>query len=345
MDQFSAVNNIRAQLDTPQASHAFDLLPQNIQRTLGELEDGKIPLTVAQAQSFDKLWGQQARGTSDGSVAHAINVVRSEIMGAPLADSAGEDARNAYMAAKSAHAQQMALTEPKLLNGQPNPQFQPLVKAVVIDGKPPESLFQSHFMGAAPSVAKGNLAFLGQLDPSMPEAIGKTYMGEIKRLALNNASGDRGTVSNAVLSGFARDPVNAARMDALLPAPQVQTFRTLAAAVENAKRFPTAAAVNTSNSGSAIANVATSALKAGALEKLSAFTDRVPVLGPILNAKTIAAGAKEDRLKAEVAGALNPGVTLKSLLTATPAQATRRAVAGRLAIPAAVTAEGVSNEK
>jgi hypothetical protein len=341
MDQFTAAQNIHDALDTPQAGHAYDLLPSNIRTTIDDLQDGKLPLTVGQMQAFDKLWGSAQRG-ADGSTAYAIGVARRELNNAPISDEVGQQAQQAYQAARAAHAQQMSLVDPKLPNGMPNPQYQPLVDDVVYGGKPPETLFQKHFMGAAPSVAEKNMAFASQLDPSMPQQIGQTYMGEIKRLALNNASDERGTVSNAVLSGFAHDPVKAARMEALLPDPAVQTFRNLADSVEMLKRFPTAAAVNTSGTTSAAMNVATSALKSGAMEKLTRVTGKIPVVGPLLNAKDIATGLEQSRLQTGVQEALNPGVSLKSLLTATPAQAARRSLAGRVAIPAAV---GAANEE
>jgi hypothetical protein len=337
MDQFTAAQNIKDALDTPQAGHSYDLLPENIKRTIEDLHDGSLPLTVGQMQSLDKMWGSAQHG-ADGSTAYAIGVARRELNNAPISDEVGQEAQQAYQAARSAHAEQMAMVDPKLPNGMPNPKFQPLVKAVVMDGKPPETLFQTHFMGASPSVAKKNLDFLSSIDPNSPETIGKTFMGEVKRLALNNASDERGTISQSVLTGFARDPVKSARMDALMPEPAVQTYRNLADVVEAAKRYPTASAVNTSNTGSAVVNAATSALKGGALEKLSGVVGKIPVVGPLLNAKDIAKTMETSRLQTEVQGALNPGVTLKSLLRATPSQAAARKLAGRAIIPATTAA-------
>lgn len=329
MDQFTAAQSIRDALDTPQASHAYDSLPGHIQRTIEDLEDGKLPLTVAQMQSLDKAWGADARA-ADGSTAFAINTARRLLGAAPIHDDVGQQAMQAYKAASAAHAQQMSMVTPKLLNGRPNPDFQPLMKAVVVDGKPPESLFQTHFMGAAPSVASKNLAFLQQLDPDAAQTIGRTFMGEVKRLALSSASDERGTVSQSVLNGYAKDPVKSARLDALVPAPAAQTFRNLAATVEVAKRFPVASSVNTSNTGSAVVNAGVSMLKQNALAQLGR---RVPIVKPILEAN--AEAAKNTKVNA----ALNPGVTVKSLMSSTPSQAARRRIAAQLAIPGAVTAE------
>jgi hypothetical protein len=334
MDQFTAAQQIRDALDTPQAMHAWDTLPSHIQRTIQDMEDGKLPLTVAQMQSLDKAWGADARA-ADGSAAYAINTARRILGNAPIQDDVGQEARIAYQQAKQLHANQMSMLDPKLPNGRPNPDFQPIVKSVVQDGKPPETLFQQHFMGAAPSVAQKNLSFLNQLDPSSGQQVGQTLMGEIKRLALSSASDERGTVSQSVLNSWARDPVKAARMEALMPDPAVQTFRNLASTVEVAKRFPVASTVNTSNTGSAVVNAGLSMLKDGAAGQVM---KRLPML------KGIAEGLSAAKTQTEVQSALKPGVTLKSLLSATPSQAAGRRLLSRVMVPGAVAAEASDEE-
>ena len=341
MDQFTAVKQVHDALDTPAASHAYDLLPANIRRTLDELGDGKLSLTVAQMQALDKDWGSSAHG-AEPSVAYAINTARRIIGDAPIKDDVGEEARQAYMAARKLHAQQMSLVDKKLPNGMPNPNYQPIVDDVVYGGKDPATLFQSHFMGAQPSMVARNVKFAEGLDPNLPGHVANTYMGEIKRLALSGAGDERGTISEKALQNFTQ-PVAAARMDSILRDPvRVQTFRNLADVVEAAKRHPTSSAVNTSNTGSAVVNAAQAALKAGALEKATGMISKIPVVGPLLNSKEIAQGLKTARLQTEVQDAVNPGVTLKSLLSTTPSQAARRALAARALVPVAV---GAANEK
>jgi hypothetical protein len=330
MDGVQAADNIKAALDTPEASHAYDLIPANIKRTIDELGTGQLPFSIAQMQSLDKIWGMAARGT-DGSTANAINTGRRILSEAPIADDVGEQAKAAYMAAKQAHAQQMSMIDPKLADGRtPNPNFQPLVKSVVVDGKPPETLFGTHFMNAAPSVASKNLQFLQQIDPQAPQQIGQTLMGEIKRQALNSASDQRGTVSEAALRGWAQSPVKSALMDAILPAPQVSTFRNLASTVEAAKKFPVASAVNTSNTGSAVVNAGMSMLKNSAASQV---IKHLPLV------RGIAEGLDAAKTQADIQAALKPGVTLKSLLTATPSQAAKARLASRLTTPALVSYE------
>jgi gas vesicle protein len=325
VDQFTAVKNIHDALDTPAASHAYDLLPTNIQTTLDDLESGKLPLSVAGVQALDKSWGADARA-ADGSTRYAIDTVRRFLNEAPVQDSLGVEAQQAYQAAKAAHAQQMALIDPKLLNGTPNPKFQPLVKAVVMDGKPPEQLYSFGFGNAAPSVASKNLQFVQLLDPNGAEMIGRTFMGEVKRQALSSASDERGTVSNGVLTGVANDPVKSARLDALMPQPAADTFRALASTVEAAKRAPVASTVNTSNTGSAVVNAGVSMLKTSVAAQIA---KRVPII------KQAAEGLAAAKTQTQVQQALQPGVTLKSLLSATPSQAARRRLITRGLIPAA----------
>ena len=325
MDGISAAQNIKAALDNPQASHAYDLLPANIQKTIDSLEWGELPLTVGQSQALDKIWGAAQRGTSDGSVRNAIGRARAILADAPLADDVGQQAKQAYAAAKQAHAQQMALVEPKLPNGMPNPQYQPLMKSVVMDGKS-DDLFTSGFLNAAPSQAAKNLQFLSKIDPNAPQTIGSTLMGEIKRQALVSASDQRGTVSEAVLRGWANDPVKSARLSALMPKPAVDTFNNLAATVEAAKKIPVASAVNTSNTGSAAINTGMSMLRNSALAQIA---KRVPGIN------SIAEGMQAAQRQTDVASSLNPGVTLSSLMSATPVQAARNRLLTRALAPAA----------
>lgn len=123
--------------------------------------------------------------------------------------------------------------------------------------------------------------------------------------------------------------MKSARLEALEPLALVQTFKNLADVVEAAKRAPAASTVNTSNTGSAVVNAATSALKAAALEKLSGLPSRISVVGPALNAKTITEGLRQSRLEQGVAQSLKPGVTLKALVGTTLPGRTGRAIAER----------------
>lgn len=332
MDGIGAAKAIKAKFDSPAESHIWNSLPANIRQTIDDIGDGTFPMTVAQAQSLDKQWGRAAIG-ANGDVAHALNEARSMLLNAPITDSVGQEAKVAYQAAKAAHAQQMSLLDPKLPNGMPNPNFQPLVKSVVQDGKPPEQLFDKHFMNAAPSVAAKNLQFLSRLDPEAPKQIGQTFIGEVKRSALNSSSDERGIISEAAMRGWANDPVKSTRMEALMPKPAVDTFRNLASTVEAAKKIPVASAVNTSNTGSSLVNAGTSMLKQNAVAQA---TKRLPILRDIIG------GIQEANQQTAAKEALTPGVTLKSLTSSTPAQAARnRLISGVAATP--LTSEQVNN--
>jgi hypothetical protein len=337
LDGVDVGSKIGQQLNNPQASFAYDLLPSNIQKTVESLTKGDFPLSVAQAQSLDKIWGSQAR-SSEGSVANAINQAREVLGNAAPTDALGEQAQQAYAAAKAAHAQQMSLINPKQLNGMPNPNFQPLMATVLnapraADGSSMagDMLFAKSFLNAPPSVAQKNLQFLSQVDPGAPQQVGQTLMGEIKRQALNDASSERGTVSEAVLRHWSGSPVNSARLDALMPKPAVDTFHNLAATVEAAKLRPTASPVSTSNSGVPLLNAGIDYLKnsvAGQVVK------RLPIV------RDIAGGLEQAGDQTAAQAAMRPGVTLKSLLTSTPTQAARQATLSRLLVPGAAAAIG-----
>lgn len=333
MDNVSAGREIRETLGSPQAFHAWTLLPDNMKKTIADLEEDNLPLTVSNFQALDKQWGMAARG-AEPSTAHAINQAREILGNAPIQDAEGEQSMQAYQLAKQAHAQQMSLVNPKLLNGKPNPNYQPLVKAVVMDGEAPENLFTSHFLKEAPSVAGKNQDFLSKLDPTFKPTLSNTLMGSIKDQALSFASDERGTVSQKVLTDWARKPVKSGLLDTLLAPEQAQTFRNLADTAEVAKRFPVASTVNTSNTSPALVNAVGSALKTNAVAQIA---KRLPLVKQI--AEPFAEGAKQAETQSAVESALKPGVTLKNLLKGTPAQANNRRALSRLIIPGAIAAE------
>jgi len=328
MDGVAAGSQIGQRLDTPEMSYAYLHLPAGIQKTVESLTTGDFPLSVAQMQQLDKAWGDMARG-ADGSTAFAINQARKILADAPIETDLGEQAAAAYKLAKAAHAQQMSLVDAKLPNGMPNPQFQPLVKSVVVDGTAPEKLFQTNFMQAQASTAQKNMQFMQTLDPNAPQQIGQTLMGEIKRQALKNAGDERGTVSEAVMRDWNGDPFKRAKMDALLPKPLVDTFRNLADTVTTMKLTPTAAQPNTSGTAAALVNHVKAMVSNSALGQVSA---RLPIV------KSIVEGLQNAGERTSVASALNPGVTVKSLLSATPRQAQVNATISRMLAPAAAGA-------
>ena len=335
MDGISAADTIKGTLNTPEQSYAYKNLPANIQATIDDLGSGKMPFNVAQMQQLDKLWGQQAAGASDGSVRYAINQARNILNNAPIIDDTGEAAKQAYMAARNAHAQQMSLVSPKLPNGLPNPNYQPIVDSVVYKDAPSENLFKTYFMNSAPSEAQQHLNFLQQnVDPNIGQNVSNTLMGEIKRQALNSTSDERGTVSENEIRQWANDPVKSARLQTLLPDSAYNTFKNLADTITAAKKAPVASAVNTSNTASGLTNIGLSMLKNA---PLTAFVSKLPL------AKSIAEGYATAKTQSQVQQALNPGVTLQSLMTSTPQQAFAKRLATQVLLPAAVTSQEVGN--
>ena len=327
MDGFSVARGIREALDTPEASHAWDHLPAGIQRTVDDLADGKLSLTVGQMQALDKTWGAMG-ASADGTTAHAVGIARRILNNADVSEDVGDEARKMYQSAKALHAQQMSMVEPKLPNGLPNPAYQPLMKSVVVDGTAPEKLFALGFGNAPASVAAKNLSFLRSIDPESDKLIGTTLMGDIKSDALNDKSAERGTVSAAKILGWARDPVKAARMRAILPQDAYSTFQRLANTVERAKVPPVASAVNTSNTGSAIFNSVAKTLKSNVATQI---VKRLPIIKQLV--LPVQEGLSSARVQGEVQSALDPGVTLKSLLSGTPRQRAAMRIGERLALP------------
>lgn len=328
VDQYIAAQAIHDAMDNPQSSFEYDFLPQNIQKVIDNMEDGNGNLTVAQLQQLDKSWGAMAAGSSDGNVRNAIYKARDILNNAPIQDDLGQQSMAAYTAAKALHAKQMSMITPKLLNGNANPAYQPLVKMVVRDGVAPEQLFNKGILNASPGDITQNLSFLNSLNPNAKEFMGRTLMGEIKDQALNGSSDQRGTVSNAVLSKWTSPrTVNAAKVNVILPEPQAQTLKTLSDVVELAKRYPVSSTVNTSNTGTDIFNTGMNLMKGSVLGHIAS---KVPGI------KGVTQAVGEHRTAQDVKNALNPGVSARPVNTVGPRQGKTNYFLSRMLLPGVV---------
>lgn len=323
MDGKAFAASLRTNLDED-----FRFLPAEVRSTIEDLEAGKLPLTVKRAQSLDKAWtGLQSGAPMSDTADRAIEIAKKSLLDAPLADSVGADSIAAYKAAKSLAKQRFDAIDAN-----------PVYKAVIRGQKSaePDQLFNKFVMGGTSREVGSLKQLLGQVDPNAPEALGRTLMGEIKRQSINGTE-ESGSFSGAKFGKFVTDPVWKARLQTLLPPDLVDNLQRLGRVAEVVQRPPVASAVNTSNTGSAVVNAVQSAVKSGAMEKLSGLGKYVPGLSTA--AKTSAEALKQSRLERGVTESLSPGVTLKALPRLNADQIAALRAAGKYLTPAAVTAE------
>jgi len=330
VDGAGAAKEIRETLGSPEGMGAWYYLPSEMKQVLGDMEDGKLPLTVSNLQTLDKSWGQDA-AAADGSTANAINQARAILGKADISDDVGQDSMKAYQMAKQAHAQQMSLVTKKLLNDMPNPNYQPLVDDIVYGNQAPEKIFNSHFLNESGSQAGKNMQFLSQIDPDMKKTIGDTIFTEIKRQATGGATAENSPVSESVLRNWANSPQKSSVLENLLPSPQFQTFKNLSDTASNAKLFPAAAVPNRSGSGAAVLNAAGSIVKSYGKNVAGNLPGVRQVITPVAEA------IKQSAQEGAVNSALTPGIGLKSLMNSSIEREGKRGLASL------VTAGVVSN--
>jgi hypothetical protein len=327
MDGKAAAKAITAKLDEAQLT-AF--LPKEIQSTLADLADGKVPLNVQTAQALDKAWSGLQSGKSNyglsTSADNAIQRAKAAILDAPVVDAAGDESIAAYKVAKQLAKDRFDLIDKT-----------PAYKAVVNGerGAEPDQFFRKYVMGATAREATGLRALVTQVDPEADKLIGRTLLGEIKAKSINGTE-ENGAFSQAKFAKFL-DPVWQARLTALLPDGVPQTLKNLNRVAELVQRAPVASVPNRSGTAATAGNLVMDAMKAGAGEKLSSVMSRVPGVSAAF--ETAGKLAAVSRAQRGVQEALNPGVTKAALPGVGPIGRQSLKLAAGALVPGAVATE------
>lgn len=279
-------------------------LPGNIKAVLKDLEDGKLPLNVKIAQDLDRSWsglqsGKGGYGVSD-SADRAIQKAKGTLLESPVTDAAGDESIAAYRVAKDLAKRRFAMIDGS-----------PAYKAVVNGARDsePEKFFRKYVMESTSREAQGLRGIVTQVDPKADELIGRTLMGEIKDKSLNGSEAN-GTFSQAKFAKFL-DPVWQSRLKALLPDGVLGHMKNLNHVAELGLRPPAAAVPNRSGTAGALVSFATTAAKAGAVEKLSSLLAKQPIAAASF--KAAAEQRAHSALREEVSGMLHPGVTSEAI--------------------------------
>jgi hypothetical protein len=304
------------------------VLPGEVRGVVEDLAEGKLPLTVERAQALDQVWsGMQSGKPLSTAEDRAIQIAKEHLLDAPISEPIGAEAISAYRTAKGLAKARFDLIREN-----------PAYKAVINRQKlaEPDQFFKRFVMGGTAREVGALRELTSAADPNAGELMGRTLMGEVKRLSINGGE-EEGAFSQAKFSKFVSDPIWQARLQAALPKAVVENLHKLGAVAELVQRPPVGSSVNTSNTGSALINALGSAAKSGLMETITQKAGRF-IPGAAQASENIATSLKSSRLEAEVAGALKPGVTLKSLPRLTADQIARNRALAVLATPAAVGA-------
>lgn len=301
-----------------------DYLPEVIRKQYNDIAAGKLPLTVDTLQFLDRAWGGVQRGAIDDTAKKAIGALRSALNEAPIDDAIGQESMQAYQAARALAKQRFDLIEAN-----------PAYKAIAEGAKQsePDKFFQTFVAGSNVSQLKGLKQLIG---PENTQMLQNTLIGNLKRTALNRASDENATFSQAAYNKVLHDPVQGPRIRELF-ADNRQTLDQLyrvGRVAENIVKEPPHAVVNRSGTAAQSANIVRNVARSEMGQALSSMLPNVVTGVGRLASK---AGKEVKEAKA-VQEAISPGVTATPLPRPTQSRLSDLAArAGAVGITKALT--------
>lgn len=283
----------------PELAHLVnrgDFLPANVQAQFNDILEGKVPLNVDTMQYFDRAWNAIQRAAPDDQAA-AIWKLRKALNETPVADSLGQESMALYKQARQMAAQRFGLIEGS-----------PAYKAAVAGKVEPDKFFQKYVENANVRELKGLKQLIG---PELTTSLQNTFVGELKRKALSNASDEAGTFSQAAYNRVMQDPVRMPRINELFAGNEKtldQLYR-VGRVSEGLIKPPAASRVNTSNTAVEASNIVRDVAKS---ETGSFFSSLMPNWMQAVGRVMGDAGERVKEAKA-VRDAIAPGVTAAPL--------------------------------
>jgi len=238
-----------------------DYLPEAVRKQYNDIAIGKLPLTVDTIQFLDRAWGGVQRGATDDTIRASVGALRSALNDSPVDDVLGQESMVAYNAAKRMAKQRFDLIAAN-----------PAYKAIEDGARraQPDTFFQNYVSGATVQELKALKALIGDDNVSMLQ---DTLIGNLKRVALNRASDERGVFSQAAYNKVLQDPVQAPRLRELFAnnSKTLDQLYRVGRVSENLIKIPAGSKVNTSNSAAQGANIVRDVVKSEAGQAISSI--------------------------------------------------------------------------
>ncbi|MFJ1471173.1 lytic transglycosylase domain-containing protein [Massilia orientalis] len=233
--------------------------------------------------------------------ARALDQLRQSVQRS-IQDGAGSSATGGQAAQLAAAARQAAKQRFDLIDQVP------LYKAA-ITGQEPDKVISKYILGGNAADIGVTMKLLGQTDPHAAAAVKGAVLDSIKRNVLNGSTDENGIFSQAALKKIVNDPNSQARLQQVLSPEENATLKRLAEVAENALMAPKSAAVNTSNTTSAAANLVNSTVTGGLSNKALNIgkESKIPVVSGL--SRGLLESQRTQRLSDLVNGATNPGVS------------------------------------
>lgn len=246
-------------------------LPADIRNMLNAFAKGEVPLNVNTAEQFKTILASAQRGTQDGNAKAALGLVRQALDETPAAGQLGDDAIAAFNKARAANREFMGQVESI-----------PALKAVY-EGVEPDRFFQRHVLGANVADLRKATELLKSTRPESLAAVKAQMVDHLKEKALNGASDEVGTFSQAAFNKALKQ-VGKDRLAAAGFTPdEIAQLELVGRVASYTQSAPAGSVVNRSG---------TSAQSYNLLMRVLANVERVPVLGPLSAAGPLQGGVK-----------------------------------------------------
>lgn len=235
-------------------------LPPQIQNIVNGVSEGRIPLNISTGEQIKSTLAEATRAANragDGNTVRALGIVRDALEGAqPPAGfqfggnqvvpagaalppaSAGAEAQAAFNAARSAARDRFGQLESN-----------PALRAAV-DDMAPDKFFQKHVLGAT---ARDFQAMLNVI-PEQANTVRTQVLDYLKSKALGGASDEVGKFSQSNYNKALRQ-IGDTKLLAMFEPAEVATLKSVGRVAANIQAQPAGAAVNNSNTASAVMNL------------------------------------------------------------------------------------------
>ena len=221
-------------------------LPAQVRNMLNDVSTGKIPLNVNTAVQMDSVLSAAQRGALPAE-RKALGAVRDALNGASPANNTGADALAAFQGARKLAAERFKLHEAI-----------PALKAAANGDVPADDFVRKFVINGDALELRGMAKLLKEHAPEAYQQARAQVGAELRRAGFGeNIAGDK---------PFSQERFNAklrqmgtARLQAFFSPEEIATLRTAGRVGAYMESPPAGSAVNFSNSGSAVANVAQAA--------------------------------------------------------------------------------------
>lgn len=202
--------------------------------------------------------------------ATALGELRRSVQNA-IADGAGSNAQGAEAAFLAKSAREAASLRFKQIEATP-------ALKDALRGAEPDKFIQKHILQGNKAEIQNLVEILRAENPKAVSDLQDALMTHIKARVLNGKTAENGIFSQDKMAGFVNDPNTSARLTAVLGPDRMAQLKQLSKVAEDALFTPKAAAVNSSNTASAAANLIKGEVEGGAWNGLLGAARNIPGL-------------------------------------------------------------------